>query len=535
MKFLMIYPNNTGTSRVPLGITYLLTILREKGHDVRLFDTTFYGIDIDKHYVNMKAKNLNIRKIDLVPYGVIYKKSTMEEVKNDLIKEIEQFKPDVIGVSILEDTSLVGLDLANTVKKRHPEIKMVFGGVFCMANPEAVTRHPAVDIVCIAEGEVALPELLHNLECGENITEIQGLWVKKDDGVIVKNPVAPPMDLDKLPFLDLSFIDDRHFYAVMAGHVYKMVYFGSQRGCPRRCTYCSNQLFLNVYKQNIRAYIGRKMSIPRFIDNLVYLKEKYDVNFFQITDDDFMLRSLEDIKSFCVLYKEKVDLPFWIQAEANNVTDEKIHFLKDAGLIAVAMGIETGNDYIRRKVYCRPTSKEASIRAFKIMHKYGIRTSGNVIIGVPHEGRKEIFDSIDLVRKCQPKSLAVNPYQPFYGTKLRDYCVEKGYLDKDYIHDGRLPPTEPVLDMPQISKSETKGLVRTFALYAVLPKKYWPTIKKCEVFTQEGDAIFDSLAKLYWKIVENKGMDYDVPGFDYDSFFQKRRQELEEKKAKVAH
>ena len=533
MKFLMIYPNNTGTSRVPLGITYLLTILREKGHNVRLFDMTFYGVDIDKHYVNMKAKNLNFRGIDLASYGVIYKKSTMEEVKNDLIEEIEQFKPDVVGVSILEDTSAVGFDLANTVKKRYPDTKMVFGGVFCMANPEAVIKHPAVDIVCIAEGEVALPELLHNLECGENITEIQGLWVKKDDNTIVKNPVAPPMDLDKLPFLDLSFIDDRHFYAVMAGHVYKMVYCGSQRGCPRRCTYCSNQLFLNIYKQNLRAYIGRKMSIPRFIDNLAYLKEKYGMNFFQITDDDFMLRSLEDIKDFRALYKEKVDLPFWIQAEANNVTDEKIHYLKDAGLIAVAMGIETGNDYIRRKVYCRPTSPDASIRAFKIMHKYGIRTSGNVIVGVPHEGRKEIFDSIDLVRKCQPKSLAVNPYQPFYGTKLRDYCVEKGYLDKDYIHDGRLSPTEPVLDMPQITKSEIKGLVRTFALYAVLPKKYWSTIKKCEVFTKESDAIFDTLEKLYWQIVENRGMDYDVPGFDYDSFSQKRRKELDEKKTKV--
>jgi radical SAM superfamily enzyme YgiQ (UPF0313 family) len=270
------------------------------------------------------------------------------------------------------------------------------------------------------------------------------------------------------------------------------------------------------------------MSIPRFIDNLVYLKEKYDMNFFQIIDDDFMLRSLEDIKDFHDLYKEKVDLPFWIQAEANNVTDEKIRYLKDAGLIAVAMGIETGNHYIRKKVYCRPTSKEASIRAFKIMHQYGIRTSGNVIVGVPHEGRKEIFDSIDLVRKCQPKSLGVNPYVPYYGTKLRDYCVEKGYIDKDYIHDGRLPPMEPVLDMPQITKSEIKGLVRTFALYAVLPKKYWSTIKKCEVFTKESAAIFASLENLYWQIVKNRGMDYDVPGFDYGSFFQKRRKELEE-------
>jgi radical SAM superfamily enzyme YgiQ (UPF0313 family) len=525
----MIYPNNTGSSRIPLGIVYLLTILRQEGHSVKLFDITFYGVDKDKHYTDFHAKNLNYRGMDLTPYGVTYKESTMDDVKNDLNEEVEQFKPDVIGVSILEDTSHVGFDLANEVKKRHPGTKIVFGGVFCIANPQAAISHPAVDIVCIAEGEVALPELLAKLESGEDIDEIKGLWIKKENGTILKNPLAPLIDLDKLPFLDLSFVDDRHFYAVIAGHVYKMVYFGSQRGCPRKCTYCGNQLFLNIYQQNIKAYLGRKMTIPRLIDNLAYLKENYGINFFQIIDDDFMLRSLEDIKNFSAFYKERVNLPFYIQAEANNVTDEKVHYLKNAGLIAAAIGIETGNDFIMQKVYCRPTSKEASLRAFKIMHKYGIRTSANIIVGVPHEGRREIFDSINFVRKCQPKALAVNPFAPFYGTKLRDYCVEKGYLNKDYVHDGRL---SPVLDMPQITKSERQGLLRTFALYAVLPKKYWPTIKKCEVFTKESEAIFASLEKLYWQIVEKRGMNYDVPGFDYNSFFEKRCQELEEKKTK---
>jgi len=527
MNFLMIYPNTTGASRVPLGIVYLLTILREQGHSVKLFDMTFYGVNVNNNYVDVRSKNLNFKGIDLTPYGVVYKKSSMEDVTKDLIENIEKFKPDVIGVTISEETSPTGFMLATLLKKKYPKIKIVFGGVFCIANPEGVIKHPAVDIVCIAEGEVALPNLLSKLESGEDISSIQGLWIKKDDKTFLKNPVAPLLDLDKLPFLDLSLIDDRHFYATIAGHVYKMTYFGTQRGCPRRCAYCSNQIFLDAYKQNVKGYIGRKMSISRVVDNLMHLKETYAMNFFQIIDDDFMLRSIEDIEHFHSLYKKKVDLPFWIQAEANNVTEEKVRRLKDAGLIAVAMVIETGNEFIRREVFNRNTTKEESIHAFKIMHKYGIRTSGNVILGVPHEGRKEIFDTIELVRKCKPKSLGVNVYVPYYGTKLREYCIEKGFIDKDYIHDGRSPPLKLILDMPQIKKSEVDGLVRTFPLYAELPKEYWQTIEKCEVFTEESEAIFNSLEKIYWTKSETEGMNYDVPGFNYDAFLQNRRKELE--------
>ena len=524
----MIYPNSTGNTRVPLGVTYLLTILREQGHEVRLFDMTFYGVDFDKHHVHMREKNLNFSPLNLSLYGVTYKKSTMDDVKEDLIEEIRHFEPDVVGISITEDTSLVGFELANTVKEGRPQAKVVFGGVYCLVNPAAVVTHSSVDLVCVGEGEVALPELLHNLERGRNTTEIQGLWLKDEDGKIVRNPVAPPTDLNKLPYLDLSLIDERHFYLPMAGHVYRMVHIGSQRGCPRRCSYCCNQIFLKAYKQHLREYLGRKMSIPRLIENLVYLKDTFDVNLFQIIDDDFLVRSVDDIRHFHMLYREEVGLPFWIQAEANHVTDEKIQWLKDAGCIAIAMGIETGNDYVRENVYHRHTSKEATLRAFEIMHRHGIRTSGNVIVGVPHEGRKEIFDTIDLVRKCQPRALNVNVFAPYYGTRLRDYCVKKGYLDRSYVQNGR-GHWKPVLDMPQIEKSEIEGLVRTFALYATLPKNYWPAIRKCEDLTEETEGVFSDLEKLYWRIARRRGIDYDVPGFDYDAFLQKRQRELEMK------
>lgn len=533
MKFLLIYPNTTGASRVPLGIVYLLTILKDQGHSVKLFDLTFYGVNINNNYVDARSKNLNFKGIDLQPYGVVYQKSGMAQVKKELIHELEAFQPDVVGVSVLEDTSPAAFALAETTKEFNPDLKIIFGGVFCMANPEGVINHPAVDMLCIAEGEVALPKLLMKMEVGQDYLDTKGIWIKTAENKIYKNAVAPLLSLDRLPYLDLSLIDDRHFYSTIAGHVYRMTYFGTQRGCPRKCVYCSNQLFLNIYKDHLKSYIGRKMSIPRIIENLVHLKASYGINFFQIIDDDFMLRTSVDIEHFSILYKRFVNLPFWIQAEANSVTEKKVRALKEAGLIAVAMGIESGNDQLRTQVLNRYTTREKCINAFKLMHKYGIRTSGNVIIGLPDEGRNEIFDTINLVRECKPKSLGLNVYIPYYGTKLREYSINKGYLDEHYINDGRSEPLKMILHSPLITKEEIEGFVRTFPLYAEMPKKYWKEIEKCEVFTPEGNKTFESLEKRYWQRVEKRGMNYDVPGFDYDSILLNRQKELESKKMHI--
>jgi len=529
LKFLMVYPNSTGNTKIPMGIVYILTLLKRAGHQVRLFDMTFYGVELNKHDINIRGKFLNFKPIDVEPYGVKYRHVTMPDVEKDLVKEIESFQPDLIGLSITEDTALMGFRLARVAKKAAPKTPIIFGGVFCMSSPDYVVKENCADMICVGDGEELIVQLAERLSGKKPYDDLAGLWVRKHDGSIIKNELAYPISMDTLPYLDLSLIDDRHFFNPMAGHVYKMTFIQSQRGCPRRCTYCCNQLFLDTYKKAHGGVYLRKQNIVRFVEEMADIKKKYGINFFQIVDDDFTLRPLTELREFSLLYKKTVDLPFWIQAEANHITMEKMVALRDAGLMAVSMGIETGSDFIREKVYKRQTTKEKTIEAFEIMHQRGIRTSGNIIIGVPHERREEIFETIELTRQCKPKSLNVNIFAPYRGTELRDYSVKMGYLKDDFIRESG-ESWKPVLDMPQISHKEIEGLVRTFVLYCTLPKKYWPQIKKCEEFSLESDEIFQELEAIFWGIAEKQGINYDVPGFDYDGFLAARKKELASRK-----
>jgi anaerobic magnesium-protoporphyrin IX monomethyl ester cyclase len=529
VKFLMLYVNDTSNTKVPLGILYILSQLKKNGHEVSIFDNSKYGLELEINDHTIRGHLLNFQLLDLEPYGVTYEKVTKEYVDQELSRQIEAFRPDIIGISITEDTSNTGLHFAEVCKETRPDIPVIMGGVFCMTRPDRVIANKAVDMVCIGEGENAVRDLIDRMSKGESILGINNLWIKLPTGEIKKNPIGPPSDLETLPYPDLSLVDDRHLFAPFAGHVYKMTYVESQRGCPRRCTYCCNQIFLDTYSEYAAQYLRRK-SVPRLIDEIEYLKNEYDLTFIQFTDDDFLLRPLKEIALFSELYKKRVGLPFWIQAEARNATDDKIRLIREAGCISISMGIETGSEFIRKKVMKRKTSRESTIKAFQVMHKYGIRTSGNMIVGVPEETRDTIFETIELVRLLEPRSINSNIFIPYYGVAMRDYAVNKGYLDDSYHRDLK-DSWRAVLDMPQISKKEVEDLARTFVLYSTLPKGMWPEIEKVEKYPEENVDILKKLEKMFWDIMLERGINVDVPGIDYDGMLRKRQKELELRKA----
>ena len=449
---------------------------------------------------------------------------TMDHVDQELANHIKDFRPDVVGISITEDTSRTGLHFADVSKRAAPKVPVIMGGVFCMTRPDIVIANRSVDMLCVGEGENAVQSLMERLDKKQDISDIPNLWIKGPDGTVKKNEIAPPIELDTLPYPNLSLVDDRHLFAPFAGHVYKMSYVESQRGCPRRCTYCCNQIFLDTYKKHTGKYLRHK-SVPRLVDELESLKNSYGLNFIQFTDDDFLLRSPADLKEFAKLYKKRVALPFWIQAEAWNATEEKVAAIKDAGCIAISMGVETGSEYILKEVMKRNTPRALTLKAFEIMHKYDIRTSANVIIGVPEETRETIFQTIELIRECAPRSVNSSIFIPYYGTVMREDSVRKGYLDKSYHRDLN-DSWKAVLDMPQISKQEVEDLARTFVLYSTLPKDLWPEIEKVEKHPEANAALHEKLEKMFWDIMLKRGINYDVPGFDYDAFLKNRQKEV---------
>ena len=48
MKIMFLYPNHVGYFRCPVGLTLIMTVCKNAGHDVKLFDTTFMNVSENK-------------------------------------------------------------------------------------------------------------------------------------------------------------------------------------------------------------------------------------------------------------------------------------------------------------------------------------------------------------------------------------------------------------------------------------------------------------------------------------------------------
>jgi radical SAM superfamily enzyme YgiQ (UPF0313 family) len=140
-------------SLLPNNIALLAGCLKKQGYDVKLFDTTLYRT-ADRTNDQMRVERMQVRKFNIEDAGLKIKE---RDVYDDFAKVVREYNPDLIGVSVVDDTVEMGLNLIKQADCKN--IPVVFGGVYATFNPERLIKQKEVDILCISEGEEALLEL----------------------------------------------------------------------------------------------------------------------------------------------------------------------------------------------------------------------------------------------------------------------------------------------------------------------------------------------------------------------------------------
>jgi anaerobic magnesium-protoporphyrin IX monomethyl ester cyclase len=393
LKVLFIRANRCQHPKeISIGVASLSAVLKNAGHEVDLIDTTF-----------------NIRD-------------------SEVVARARKFKPDLIGATSLSSDFLETRHLAKLLKE-HFRTPIVVGGAHPTVAPEEAISDRNIDAICVGEGEEAILELVESMERNEKNVTIQNFWFK-ENGRIVRNKPRPLIqDLDSIPHPDYDIFD----YPRYLKNRYMMGLFILSRGCPYPCAYCINHHNAKLYK-GLGAFV-RYRSVHNAIEEIKINVSKYGLHGLEITDDTFTLDKTR-VEQFCERYKNEVGLPFYVNARAENITEEMCSTLANAGCRRVSVGLEAGDEKIRKVVLKRNISDEKIIEACRLIKKYGMDLYTYNMLGIPYETMEQIMKTIELNRKVRPDFLAVALFTAFPGTELYELCREKGWLAGEGLYES---------------------------------------------------------------------------------------------------
>jgi len=412
-----------------IGLGYLSACLKQNGHETRLLHLT--------------------------------KEIPVEE----LVKLVKDINPGLICYTSFSNQFHYIKKVAPTIKKEL-NIPTVCGGIHATVSPEDAISVEGIDTVCIGEGEKAVVELADSLEKKQDFSKVKSLWIK-NNGDIIKNEIGDlNQDLDSLPFTDRELFDFRNLSGTKLGKLNVI----ATRGCPYQCGYCANHQLQNIY-QGKGKYV-RFRSVDKVIEEIKKVKEKYpEMNHLEFLDDCFCLNKAW-LKEFLQKYKqEKINLPIIVNTRVDLLDEDTIKELKDAGMRELCLGVESGNEDVRKKILNKHISNEKIAETFKLCKKYGFETRCYVMVGIPLETMSNVLETVKFCAEIQPTYLHVSIFQPYPNTALYDLCLNYGFITKDVNFQTYFDGVT-VLNQKSINKDETVFAFTYFRIFVRLYEKF---------------------------------------------------------------
>ena len=439
MRFLMLYPNQFALGNKPIGIASLAAMVKKAGHEFKLFDCTQFSIRTEdkSDWNQIGSKTLQFKNPANAERLPQRQSVTYDMLVKLALSEVDDFKPDIIGLSALTDDYPLGLGIMREIRQNFPDILSIAGGVHATVDPQGVLAENCFDAVCVGEGEYVILDIIERIVANKNLEGIDNLWVKKEDGTIEKTPVRPyEQNMDLFPFPDWTIYSDAAFYKPYLGHVYKYGDFEMSRGCPYKCSYCINVQLQEMYKMASPGGYHREKSIDRVIQEIKYAMDVHKIEFMKFWDETFLLMDPKRMEEFCDKYSAQIGLPYVIETTAQSITEYSAEVLRKTNCKSVSLGMETGSPDMRKGLLHKTTNNEVYVKAFQLLKEHGVSGVSFNMIGLPNESQEDIFRTIGLNKLSGTFTQKVGIFYPYKGTPIRDWMVREGWMGEDHELDS---------------------------------------------------------------------------------------------------
>jgi len=293
---------------------------------------------------------LGRREAPIFPLGLAYIAASLSrhEVKafdpnvaadpyHDLVMQIEEFDPEVIGISFRNiDTTQYGdpyyyfktlKPTLELLRKLRPRVPLVIGGpAFSIFADQIMARHPEIDLGVYLDGEESFPELLEHLDSPERV---KGVYYRQN-GAIHFTGERPATDFiwslkPRWDLFELSKYDGPESIGVL-----------SRRGCSLKCIYCVYP-FLTGTVQKLRPPAG-------VVDEIEELVHRWGVKQFVFADSVFALPKHHAAAICREIIRRGVKVNWGAFFNERLADREFLQLAKDAGCVSYDFSSDGFND-----------------------------------------------------------------------------------------------------------------------------------------------------------------------------------------------
>lgn len=371
------YDFSQDPERAPENIVALATYLKKQGASVEI-------ADLNRILVSCNGR--------------------VEDCLAQLQMQCQTFNPDIIGLSFFTARFEFAADIVSYLRsislERTPLI--IAGGIHVTLLPKLTYKYIHFDALIIGEGELPLSAILQD----EPLDQIKGVFLPNQD-IPLKADIIE--ELDSLPFPDWSLLD-LDFYTqpsnlISYTQLNKVMPITFSRGCMYRCHFCAHSCFLSA----------RCHSPEYFVEMMNNTAQQCGVNSFIIQDSSIGNFKKEWSRVCELLIASKSKYSWWANLRVNQVDEEFLRLIKQAGCSKLFFGFESGSQKILDKMN-KKISLAQCYNAATLCHQLEIPFYSSYIVNYIGEEEEDLRATKEMILRTRPTSLAINKFSPIPGS-----------------------------------------------------------------------------------------------------------------------
>ncbi len=331
------------------------------------------------------------------------------EFLEDALARVDWGRYAVVGFTCTFDQVMASLALSREIKRRHPDVAIVFGGsqLDGPMGPAYQRAFPWIDHVVLGEAEESLPELVARLGDGRGAAGIPGVTRRDASGAVTLDaPARPVADIGRFPVPDYAgYFETLDAVRAKTGALVPepALLIETAKGCwwgeLSHCVFCS---------LNDETIAFRAKTPERVLSELKEQSRRHRSLSFRAVDSIFEKSFFEGL----LPRLEDHDFDLYFEAKAN-LTEPQLAAMSRAGVREFLIGIDSLSSGALKLMRKGGTALQ-NVQLLKWARRHGIRTEWGILYRCPGETEEMYQEMAALI----PKLAHLEPPRTLWDLKL---------------------------------------------------------------------------------------------------------------------